>query len=368
MTNFIELEKCAPTTLNISSPLVCSHNEWDLLEEVIVGIVDDACFPPWHFALQPVLPDHHHLTFQKNAGTPFPIERIQAANQELDEFVHVLEAEGVKVRRPERRNQLESFGAPGWQSTGLYHAMPRDILLVIGQRIIECPLAWRSRYFEVFGYRRLLKEYFNAGAQWQAAPKPELCDDLYNDYFDSDSDSDSMVITEYEPTFDAADFIRCGKDIFAQQSHVTNIFGIEWLKRLLGAEYRIHLLRFNDPHPMHIDATFMPLAPGKLLINPERVLQIPQIFKDWDILKAPTPVIPDEHTLYMTSKWINMNILMLDEKRVVVERQDEPMISLLKKSGFTPILCNFRHFNSFGGSFHCATLDVRRKGELQSYF
>ncbi len=70
----------------------------------------------------------------------------------------------------------------------------------------------------------------------------------------------------------------------------------------------------------------------------------------------------------MTSAWINMNILMLDERRVIVERQDEPMIKALRSWGFEPIPCNFRHFNSFGGSFHCATLDVRRRGTLQSYF
>jgi glycine amidinotransferase len=118
---------------------------------------------------------------------------------------------------------------------------------------------------------------------------------------------------------------------------------------------------------MHIDATLAPLAPGKLLINPERVREVPKVFKGWDVLRAPKPIMPREHTLYMTSKWINMNILMLDEKRVIVERQDEPMITMLKNWGFTPILCNFRNFNSFGGSFHCATLDVRRRGKLECY-
>jgi glycine amidinotransferase len=44
------------------------------------------------------------------------------------------------------------------------------------------------------------------------------------------------------------------------------------------------------------------------------------------------------------------------------------MIRALKDFGFQPILCNFRNFNTFGGSFHCATLDIRRRGELQSYF
>ena len=34
---------------------VRSYTEWDPLEEVIVGIVDDASFPPWHPSLEPVL-------------------------------------------------------------------------------------------------------------------------------------------------------------------------------------------------------------------------------------------------------------------------------------------------------------------------
>jgi glycine amidinotransferase len=83
---------------------------------------------------------------------------------------------------------------------------------------------------------------------------------------------------------------------------------------------------------------------------------------------APAPVLPDSHPLYLTSKWINMNILILDPQRAVVERQDEAMAAALRSFGLTPILCDFRHFNSFDGSFHCATLDVRRRDTLESYF
>ena len=348
---------------------VNSYNEWDPLEEVIVGTVDGATFPSWHISLEPVLPSDQLDTFRRNAGRPFPAECIAAANKELDEFVHILESEGVKVRRPEPMNHQQPYSGLGWSSTGLYTAMPRDVLLVIGNEIIECPPAWRSRYFETCGYRPLLKEYFRGGAKWSMAPKPELTDEQY-DYSWTEEESDGparLVVTEFEPTFDAADFIRCGRDIFAQKSNVTNEFGIEWLRRHLGDSYRIHVFEFNDPHPMHIDATLVPMAPGKLLINPERVLKVPEVFKGWHVFRAPKPIIPDDHTLYMTSKWINMNILMLDEKRVVVERQDEPMISALKEWGFKPVPCNFRNFNSFGGSFHCATLDVRRRGTLESY-
>ena len=318
---------------------VKSYTEWDQLEEVIVGIVDGARFPPWHIAMEPVLPPNQQRTFREHAGKSFPPEQIAAACRELDRFVEILEGEGVTVRRPEPIAHDKPYSTLHWTSTGLYAAMPRDVLLVVGDEIIECPLAWRSRYFETLAYRPLLKEYFLGGAKWSAAPKPELRDELYDASWKEQHEGAStrLVITEHEPTFDAADFTRCGRDLIVQKSNVTNSFGIEWLRRHLGDQYRIHVLEFNDAHPMHIDATLMPIAPGKLLIHPDRVPVVPKIFRGWEVLRAPRPIIPDSHPLYMTSKWINMNILMLDEKRVVVECQDEPMIAAMKWWGFTPI-------------------------------
>ena len=61
------------------------------------------------------------------------------------------------------------------------------------------------------------------------------------------------MTTEYEPCFDAADFIRAGKDVFAQRSQVTNYMGLEWMRRHLAQkgikeEYKIFshycILRF----------------------------------------------------------------------------------------------------------------------------
>ena len=62
----------------------------------------------------------------------------------------------------------------------MYAAMPRDILMVVGDEIIEAPMAWRSRFFEYRAYRSLLKEYFKQGAKWTTAPKPLMSDDLYD--------------------------------------------------------------------------------------------------------------------------------------------------------------------------------------------
>lgn len=351
--------------------VVNSFNEWDLLEEVIVGNIDGASVPSWDICLKATMPKDQRDFYQRFGGKPFPSEQVERAARELEAFVHILESEGVIVHQPDKLDHNKSYSTPQWQSPGgLYAVMPRDVILVIGNEIIEAPMAWRSRYFEINAYRPLIQDYFRKGAKWTAAPKPQLDDQLYNyNYKEPPGDQlTGYVITEWEPTFDAADFIRCGRDIFYQKSHVTNEFGIEWLKSHLGDQFVLHEIQVNDPHPMHIDATFMPLAPGKLLLNRDRIKKIPEMFKTWDVFYAPQPCLADNHTLYMTSKWVNMNVLMLDHERVMVEKGEESMIKLLKNKGFKPIPCDFTHFNTFGGSFHCATLDIRRKGELQSYF
>lgn len=51
---------------------------------------------------------------------------------------------------------------------------------------------------------------------------------------------------------------------------VTNYLGIEWMRRHLAPDYRVHIISFKDPNPMHIDATFNIIGPGLVLSNPDR--------------------------------------------------------------------------------------------------
>ncbi len=357
--------------MSLHSAPVSSYNEWDPLEEVIVGVIDHACIPQWHISLEATMPEKSEAVFQKGAGHSFPQQLINLAKNELDQFVKMLVDRGIKVVRPDPIDHCRSFHTPNWKSPGgLYGAMPRDILMVIGDTIIEAPMSWRSRYFEFEAYRPILKDYFRRGARWLCGPKPQLLDVSYNQNYDETDPSTSgkYVASEFEPVFDAADFIRCGKDIFVQKSHVTNEMGIEWVRRHIGKDYKVHIIEVSDSAPMHIDASFMPLAPGKLLLNSERVKKIPEMFKNWEIRYAPESTIPLNHPMYMSSSWVSMNIIMLDEKTIVVESQETPTIQLFEDWGFDVIPLPFRHVMSFGGAFHCVTCDIRRKGTLQSYF
>lgn len=349
---------------DLDQQIVNSYTEWDPLEEVVVGRVAGGVFPTWQPSMRAVLPEDSVRLFQEQGGSPYSPEQVLAADRELDAFVDALEVEGITVVRPAPIDHSLEFSTPDWKSTGLYSTMPRDLLIVIGDIIVEASLSWRCRHHEIEAYRPLIKSYFRQGAGWLQAPRPQLTDELFS--ADYQFDLGGYAITEFEPVFDAADFVRFGRDIVVQKSHVTNDFGIDWLQRTLGDTYQIHRVAVNDPHAMHIDATIVPLAPGKLLVNPERYVPH-DLFREWEILEAPKPTLPADWPMYFCSPWVSMNVLSLDERTVVVERQEEPLIEALQDWGFRCIPLDFRNVYTFGGSFHCVTLDVRRRGALRQF-
>ena len=131
------------------------------------------------------------------------------------------------------------------------------------------------------------------------------------------------------------------------------------MRRHLGDEYTIHELSFKDPNPMHIDATFNIVGPGLVIANPDRpcnqldmfhkagqlasMQHVNLIALGWNVVTAPEPVISDSWPLWMSSKWLSMNVLMLDEKRVMVEKDETPIHKMFEKLGIEciKVLFNF---------------------------
>ena len=83
-----------------------------------------------------------------------------------------------------------------------------------------------------------------------------------------------------EPTFDAADIIRCGEDVFVLHGNTCNLAGFEWIKRTLARrDIRAHLVHHpNVLNPNHIDGSIMPLRPGLLLAAPP-------VINDYQVLR-----------------------------------------------------------------------------------
>jgi glycine amidinotransferase len=69
-----------------------------------------------------------------------------------------------------------------------------------------------------------------------------------------------------------------------------------------------------------------------------------------------------------SSKWLSMNVLSLSPTRVVCEAREKPLQELLDRLGFEVFPLPFRNIFEYGGSFHCATWDIRRDGGCEDYF
>jgi len=346
---------------------IWSCNEWDPLEEVIVGNPLHARFPtPDRSTQLAEFPDRSQAEIPRG---PFPQRIIEETEEDLDEFIGVLEKRGVTVRRPDTWPHEACFSTINWTSQGYYNYCPRDVLLVIGDQIIETPNVIRSRAQETFSYRKLLTGYLKSGARWYSAPKPMLLDSLFDGV-----DLDKPTPRNDEPAFDAANVLRFGKDLIYLVSATGNELGGQWLQTILGDTFRVHFLK-DIYYGSHIDSTLVALRPGLVLCNPARVNDdtLPTILKQWHVLYSPPMENMDRYDAdYLAScigsSWIDMNAFSLSPNVVIVDRNQPALITLLEKHGLDVIPLTLRHSRMLGGGFHCVTLDVRRSGTLQRYF
>jgi hypothetical protein len=67
----------------VDLPPLNSHNEWSLLEEVIVGSVRGATIPGVSAGSKPVVIERYHGFFGENAGRSFPQHLIDAGEDRL---------------------------------------------------------------------------------------------------------------------------------------------------------------------------------------------------------------------------------------------------------------------------------------------
>ena len=70
----------------------------------------------------------------------------------------------------------------------------------------------------------------------------------------------------------------------------------------------------------------------------------------------------------MSSPWVGMNFLSVDQETVIVDRRQTNLINVLEKHNYTVIPIGMRHIYTQGGGIHCATLDTIRDSILESYF
>lgn len=341
---------------------VSVYNEWDPLEEVIVGRAANA---------QIALPDRGLFAVEyQNYGRVehipsgrYPERVIAETEEDLEALVATFHRLGVVVRRPEVWDHSRKYATPDWETDGQYNYCPRDLFVTVGQWLIEAPMTLRCRQHETLSFKQILLEYMKGGARWISAPRPRLAENAY--CLDG---THPLPLTEVEPVFDAANLLRLGRDIFYLVSSSGNQLGAYWLQSILGTEYRVRTY-CGLYAGSHVDTTIAVVRPGLVVVSGERIgpRNLPDLFRGWDVIFLDKIVdIGYTGTCY-ASEWIGLNFLMVRPDLAIVDPVQVELVHQLELRGVNVIPLRLRHARTLGGGFHCVTLDIRRKGTLETY-
>ena len=358
-----------------------SSNEWGRLKEIIVGKIPNNYLIPTTKKTPFTSSD---ISLIKHCSAKvFPAQMIKKSQAELENLCSILKKFGSKVLRPSDDHVGKIFSTPFYHSVGEIVYNARDLVLIIGDKIIECPSQERYRLFETYGYQKIFHKYFENGAHWIAAPKPKL--NKTNLINKKKGKKVFQKLLENEISFEAANILKLGKDLLYLVSRSGNRLGAKWLQRVVGNNFKVHITE-GIYGGSHIDSTIMALRPGLVLINGSRVNKnnCPKILKNWkkiyfeDIVETPKKIIEfhksirkkNYHILkkkklftdinHIASHWIGMNFLSLDEKTIIVDSLQINLIKLLEKLKFNVIPIQFSNSYFLKGGLHCCTLDTIR--------
>lgn len=371
-----------------------SYDEWSPLREAIVGSALNYTSHERELSFE--LFFHDNLTRSEwyyprissgKRGRQSPIRQryVDELNEDVEGIVRTLESLSVTVHRPlDVDPGTGEMTTPAWSAPIVPPLNVRDNTLILGDEIIETPPMIRSRYFETQLLTPIFAEYFRQGARWTVMPRPLMTDASFDLSYANSSHTaggpmepvadpqPSPYDVGYEMLFDGAQCLRLGRDILVNISTENHAMAVDWLERHLEGRFRLHrVFRLSDSH---IDSMVLALRPGLLLVRSDEVAErLPEQLRKWDRVVAPMPAennFPDyqDDDLVLTSPFIDLNVLSVDENTVLVNDACPELMRTLDHRGFTVVPVRHRHRRLFGGGFHCFTLDTVREGGPEDYF
>jgi len=303
--------------------MINTYNEWSPLKRIVVGSATHANWP----VNDPVFSRESEKTTWQESPVPrgpVPQRIIDETNQDLDGLATTLMGLGVEVVRPDPLNfQVHD---------GMYNYCPRDRLLVYGNTIVNPAMMYPCRDMELQCYHDIV----DAAEHYHFMPRHE-----------------GMIM-------DAANVCRLGDKMLFLESASGNRKAYEWL---CGVFPNVEIELCNFYAGVHIDSTIVPLREGLVALNASRVNQVncPKAFDGWEKLWVNDVVAQDFYEYPYASKWVGMNMLSIDENTVVIDAAQNQLIKDLERCGITAIPLTLRHSRTFGGGFHCVTLDLLRE-------
>ena len=305
--------------------MIHSYNEWDPLKEVVVGRADYANWP----GDDPVFARESEKTTWTETPVPsgpVPDWIIDEANEDLDMLAMVLEKLGAVVHRPKALNYQER--------RGMYGYCPRDRLLVYGNTIVDPAMMYPCRDMEIETLDNIIYR----------------ADTVYRMPRDQ-----GMIL-------DAANVLRLNDTMLILESASGNRQAASWLMKTLP-DVKFETCKFYSG--VHIDSTIVPIREGLVLVNASRVNRdnLPHAFHNWEVIWATDQDIVEQgfYQYPYASKWIALNMLVVDPATVIIDQHQTKLIKILENYNVSVIPLELRHSRTLGGGFHCVTLDIVRE-------
>lgn len=170
---------------------------------------------------------------------------------------------------------------------------------------------------------------------------------------------------------DGAQIVRLGRDLIVNTAQANHRSAADWLERHRRGRFTVH--RVERMADSHIDATLLALRPGVFLARHDRVRDLlPRPLQGWKFIVPPEPDPADfpsylPRDLLLTSPYIDLNVLSVDETTVLVNTAATGLRAALETNGFTVVPVRHRHRRLFSGGLHCFTLDTVRDGGPEEY-
>ncbi|CUU60917.1 glycine amidinotransferase [Parafrankia irregularis] len=364
-----------------------SFDEWTRLSQVIVGRAEYYTAHDLDTSWRLFFFDNVAPTLGNEGGADpllaIPEQLVDELNEDIAGLVDALTGCGVSVLRPATPGKNVDICSPLWNARATPPLNVRDQTIVLGNTIVETAPHVRSRIFENDLLKPLFYSYFEGGSNWLSMPRPALGRDSLDDAYFRRLGIDVSRATEGETAlgidglglelvFDGAQCMRLGRDVLVNVANRNHELALRWLT-VNFPHMRFH--RLDGIADNHIDSVVVPLRPGLMLLrSPKYLAFLPKEMQAWDVIYPPET---DESTfpkyddfgfvIPIASRYIDINVLSIDEETVVVNSHYPELISVLEGRGFTVVPVRHRHRRLFGGGFHCFTLDTVRAGGCEDY-
>ena len=356
---FAWIPVCARSA-NAGEPSVYVDYEYGDLKEVIVGLpygMSPSLEAKWFADALKVLPKDEADYARKTAGMLWTEminpetgkSETQMLEEENQAFIAILKSLGVKVYRPTEITVdfiKEHYGGDVLLN-GFSQDFPRDNMAVVGSNVIEFNLRTPIRKVDISGFRNILSEKCSdPTVKWFSMPHTELLKPASAD----------------TPFLEGGDVIVLGKTVLVgntqNPSVGSNEAGYQWLKNILGNQYKVNRVRLIES-VLHLDCVLSVPRRGLAIICEEAFVDgLPKEIKNWDLIRVR---LEDVKRLAVNGVPVNSRNYILSYNR---HNDNRYIQAELEKRGIRVHRVFFGTHNGQGGSLRCATQPLKRKVKM----